>query len=318
MQLASGLAPSRTTFARILLRPILLRPILLRPILLGPILLGLAMAMSACVSVQPAPRDVAATEPIILHASAQKLRGGKLDNLLITTGKTVGDVPLTTKTLRDVAQESRRAVVSIYVKTSTPHKVKLLPLLPALTVNLPGQGLGSGFFIHPSGYVLTNEHVVRGASQIRVQTHDAEDLGVTVVATDPVFDLALLKVMVTDRKFPTLPMGDSTAVGVGESVIAIGNPLGLGFTVTMGIISQTGRHLTTAPTGNGRRIDYMQTDAAINPGSSGGPLLTLTGAWVGVNTAGVTSAQGLAFAVPSSQVREFLNGVLEGKGKAPK
>jgi S1-C subfamily serine protease len=277
--------------------------------------LALCISLAGCVSIKPAPRSVAPTEPIVLHASAASLRGSKLESLLVTTDNTVGDVVLTTKTLRDVAQASKRAVVSIYVKTSTPHKVKLLPLIPAFTLNLPGQGLGSGFFIHPSGYVLTNEHVIRGASQIRVQTRDAEDLAVTVVATDPVFDLALLKVVVTGRTFPTLPMGDSTAVGVGEAVIAIGNPLGLGFTVTMGIISQTGRHLSAAPTGNGRRIDYLQTDAAINPGSSGGPLLTMTGAWVGVNTAGVETAQGLAFSVPSSQVREFLDDVLEGKGR---
>ncbi|MHC4077029.1 MAG: S1C family serine protease [Planctomycetota bacterium] len=281
--------------------------------------LSLALCLSLVVvgcSVTPAPRSVASNEPIVLHASAKVLRGSKLGDVLVTTDKTVGNVPLTTNGLRDVAQKSKRAVVSIYVKTTSPHRVKLLPLLPAFTLDLPGRGLGSGFFIHSSGYVLTNEHVIRGASQIRAMTRDAEDLALTVVATDPVFDIALLKVVATNRTFPTLPMGDSTSVGVGEAVIAIGNPLGLGHTVTMGIISQTGRHLSAAPAADGRRIDYMQTDAAINPGSSGGPLVTMNGAWVGVNTAGVTTAQGLAFAVPSSQVREFLNGVLKGKGKS--
>jgi len=277
--------------------------------------LGLSLAVVGC-SVTPAPRSVVSNEPVVLYASAKVLRGGQPGDILVSTDNAVGNVPLTTKTLRDVAQRSKRAVVSIYVKTSSPHRVKLLPLLPAFTINLPGQGLGSGFFIHPSGYVLTNEHVIRGASNIRAMTLDAEDLALTVVAKDPVFDIALLKVVAKDRTFPTLPMGDSTSVGVGEAVIAIGNPLGLGHTVTMGIISQTGRHLSAAPAADGRRIDYMQTDAAINPGSSGGPLVTMTGAWVGVNTAGVTTAQGLAFAVPSSQVREFLGGVLKGKGKS--
>ena len=277
--------------------------------------LSVAVALASC-SVTPVPRSVAPNEPVILHASAKVLRGGKTEDVVLTADKTVGDLPLTTNGLRDVAQKSKQAVVSIFVSSKTPHRVKLLPLLPSFTLNLPGQGLGSGFFIHPSGYILTNEHVIRGASKIRAMTRDAEDLAVTVVATDPVFDLALLKVVATNRTFPTLPMGDSTSVGVGEVVIAIGNPLGLGHTVTLGIISQTGRHLTAAPAGDGRRIDYMQTDAAINPGSSGGPLLTMTGAWVGVNTAGITTAQGLAFAVPSSQVREFLGGVLKGKGKS--
>jgi S1-C subfamily serine protease len=276
---------------------------------------SLALAVVGC-SVTPAPRSVPSNELIVLHASAKALRGGQPGDVLVTTANTVGNVPLTTKGLREVAQKSKRAVVSIYVKTTSPHRVKLLPLLPAFTINLPGQGLGSGFFIHPSGYVLTNEHVIRGASKIRAMTLDAEDLALTVVAKDPVFDIALLKVVAKNRTFPTLPMGDSTSVGVGEAVIAIGNPLGLGHTVTMGIVSQTGRHLSAAPAGDGRRIDYMQTDAAINPGSSGGPLVTMTGAWVGVNTAGVTTAQGLAFAVPSSQVREFLDGVLKGKGES--
>jgi len=277
--------------------------------------LTLSLAVVGC-SVKPAPRAVASNEPVILYASAKVLKGSQTGDVLVTTDKTVGDIALTTAALRDVAGKSKRAVVSIYVKSSSPHRVKLLPLLPAFTMDLPGAGLGSGFFIHPSGYVLTNEHVVRRASQINVMTRDAEDLAVTVVATDPVLDLALLKVVVKDRTFPTLPMGDSTAVGVGEAVIAIGNPLGLGHTVTMGIISQTGRHLKAAPAGDGRRIDYLQTDAAINPGSSGGPLVTMTGAWIGVNTAGITTGQGLAFAVPSNQVREFLAGVLAGKGKS--
>ncbi len=156
--------------------------------------------------------------------------------------------------------------------------------MPGFTVNVPGEGLGSGFFIHPSGYILTNEHVIRDASQMHGMTSAGETLELTLVAVDPVYDLALLKTTVTGRKFEVLPMGDSEAAGVGEPVIAVGNPLGLGHTVTFGIVSQTDRNLTALPADGGRRIDYIQTDAAINPGSSGGPLINLSGQWIGVNT----------------------------------
>jgi S1-C subfamily serine protease len=186
-----------------------------------------------------------------------------------------------------------------------------------LPVRLPGTGLGSGFFIHPSGYLLTNNHVIKAAVDIRVLTRDGVDLGVIVVARYPVFDLALLKIKDSNREFPVIPMGDSEAVGVGDLVIAVGNPLGLGHTVTSGIISQTGRNLSGVLDKDkaARQIRFIQTDTAINPGSSGGPLITLTCAWVGVNTAGVTEAQGIGFAVPSSQVREFLDKIRAGKGQ---
>ena len=184
-----------------------------------------------------------------------------------------------------------------------------------IPVRLPGTGLGSGFFIHPSGYLLTNNHVIKDAEQIRVLTRDEADFGVIAVARDPVFDLALLKIQGAEREFHVLPMGDSEAVGVGDLVIAVGNPLGLGHTVTSGIISQTGRDLSGVSDEEARRIRFIQTDTAINPGSSGGPLITLTGAWVGVNTAGITEAQGIGFAVPSSQVREFLDKIRAGKGQ---
>jgi S1-C subfamily serine protease len=176
-------------------------------------------------------------------------------------------------------------------------------------------GLGSGFFIHPSGYLLSNNHVIKDATEIRTLTRDGADLSVIVVARDPVFDLALLKILGSEREFPVLPMGDSEAVGVGDLVIAVGNPLGLGHTVTSGIISQTERNLSGVSDEEARQIRFIQTDTAINPGSSGGPLITLTGAWVGVNTAGVTEAQNIGFAVPSTQVQEFLDKVRAGEGQ---
>jgi S1-C subfamily serine protease len=276
-----------------------------------------ALLSAGCVTLEDQEARFPVEGPVLLHPPARDLLGARPGDLLVETKDTVANVPLHSQLLRQVAEKSGRSVVSIYVKTKTPARVRLLPIrIPGLglPVRLPGVGLGSGFFIHPSGYFLTNNHVIQDAEQIRVLTRDGTDFGVIVVARDPVFDLALLKVQGSKREFSVLPMGDSGAVGVGDLVIAVGNPLGLGHTVTSGIISQTGRNLSGVSDEEARRIRFIQTDTPINPGSSGGPLITLTGAWIGVNTAGVTEAQGIGFAVPSSQVREFLDQVRAGKG----
>ncbi len=222
------------------------------------------------------------------------------------------------RTIQEVVADS--AVVSIYVKTETPVKVRLIPIKFSFTgipASLPGIGLGSGVFIHPSGYLLSNEHVIRNAAEIRVLTSDGKDHVARIVATDPVYDLALLKIESSNKTpFFYLPMGDSTAVRGGDHVIAVGNPLGLGHTVTAGIISHTGRILFEEKDMDGRYVRYIQTDVAINPGSSGGPLITLAGAWVGLNTAQIADSQGIGFTVPSSQVKEFIANVLVGNGTA--
>ena len=282
---------------------------------LNPACFVLAVLLTAGCSLQPVARVVSPLDPMRIHAAAATLKGKPTEDLVVIGGEAPADVPLTTAIVRNLAEKCGKSVVSIFVKTSTPHQGRLLRLLPAFTVDLPGQGLGSGFFIHPSGYVLTNEHVIRGASRIHAMTKGGESLEMIVVAEDPVYDLALLKATVSGRKFDALPMGSSAAAGVGEPVIAVGNPLGLGHTVTSGIVSQTNRGLTTAPTAGGRRIGYIQTDAAINPGSSGGPLITMSGQWIGVNTATIATAQGLSFSVPSHQAQEFLKAVLEGRGE---
>lgn len=274
--------------------------------------------LTGCVSLDE--KKIPPDAPISLHAGAQKLAGIPPVNLYIESQLTVSDAPLRSRTIQRVAETAGPTVVSIYVRTETPVKVRLIPIkLPftGLPAKLPGIGLGSGFFIHPSGYVLSNEHVIRNAAEIHVMTQDGTDHLAQVVATDPVYDLALLKVTAKGKTpFAFLPMGDSTAVRGGDHVIAVGNPLGFGHTVTAGIISHTGRSLFEEKEVNGRYVRYIQTDAAINPGSSGGPLITLTGSWVGLNTAQIADSQGIGFTVPSSQVREFLSNVLEGNGQS--
>jgi serine protease Do len=168
----------------------------------------------------------------------------------------------------------------------------------------PGQrrmvrGLGSGFVINPDGYIVTNNHVVDGATDIRVKISDGRELTAKVVGRDEKTDLALIKVDATG--LPVIPLGDSSRLEVGEPVMAVGNPFGLEQTVTTGIVSATGRTI-----GEGPYDDFIQTDASINPGNSGGPLINARGEAVGINAAivsGTGGSVGIGFAIPTNLVK---------------
>ena len=279
------------------------------------ILTVLVLFGTGCVSEERAGSQ--ADAQTILYPAAEDLRGVGLQDVAVLTDGMIDDRPLTTNLIRKVADEARDAVVSIYVKSNKPYRLHILPFNPlgGIPVTVPGFGLGSGFFIHPSGYIMTNDHVIKDAEQIKILTGSGQDYDVVVVAREPAYDLALLKVSDSTRQdFKGLPLGNSDIIDAGDMVIAIGNPLGLGHTVTSGIISQTYRNLSGEPEENGRHVDFIQTDTAINPVSSGGPLITLNGACVGVNTAMVAVAQGICFAVPSNQVLEFIENVRAGRG----
>ncbi|MCB9779555.1 MAG: Do family serine endopeptidase [Alphaproteobacteria bacterium] len=163
------------------------------------------------------------------------------------------------------------------------------------------QGSGSGFIIGEDGYVLTNNHVVDDADTVTVTLADEREFTATVVGTDPRTDVALVHID-TDEPLPTVPLGDSDGLRVGDWVVAIGNPFGLTHTVTTGIVSAKGRVI-----GAGPYDDFIQTDASINPGNSGGPLFDLSGRVVGINTAISAMGQGIGFAVPIDQVEEILD-----------
>ncbi|WP_305043574.1 DegQ family serine endoprotease [Geoalkalibacter sp.] len=154
------------------------------------------------------------------------------------------------------------------------------------------QSLGSGFIISADGYILTNDHVVSGADEIRVRLSDGRSFDATLRGTDAKLDLALLKID-TGEKLPVAPLGNSEELKIGEWVMAIGNPFGLNQTVTVGIVSAKGRVI-----GAGPYDDFIQTDASINPGNSGGPLFNMRGEVVGINTAIVAQGQGIGFAIP--------------------
>jgi serine protease Do len=279
------------------------------------LLFQLLVVVTGCVS--PEREGSQADAQIILHPAASDLRGVAQRDVVVVTGGVIEDRPLTTNLVRKTADDAKDAVVSIYVKSNTPYRLHILPFNPlgGIPVTLPGYGLGSGFFIHPSGYIITNNHVIKDADQIKILTSSGQDYDVVVVARDPAYDLALLKMSGSRRQdFNVLPLGDSDAIDAGDMAIAVGNPLGLGHTVTSGIISQTYRSIRGEPDENGRHVDFIQTDTAINPGSSGGPLITLNGSCVGVNTAIIAVAQGIGFAVPSNQVLEFIDNVRAGRG----
>jgi len=160
---------------------------------------------------------------------------------------------------------------------------------------IPQKGTGSGFIINQEGYILTNEHVVHKADKIKVTLSDGREFTGKVIGSDMSSDMAIVKIQADH--LPTVTLGNSDELRVGEIVIAIGNPYGLQQTVTMGVVSAKGRSITAGIEGYVYR-NFIQTDTAINPGNSGGPLLNIKGEVVGINTAIIPFAQGIGFAIP--------------------
>lgn len=163
------------------------------------------------------------------------------------------------------------------------------------------QALGSGFLVDPHGYIVTNAHVVENADQVRVKLADEREFDATVKGRDKLLDLAVLQLVNAPGDLPVVSLGASDKLRVGDYVVAVGNPFGLSYTVTMGIVSAKGRTI-----GAGPYDDFIQTDASINPGNSGGPLFDLHGQVVGINTAINPNGQGIGFAIPVDTLKHVL------------
>jgi len=167
---------------------------------------------------------------------------------------------------------------------------------------LQSDSVGSGFFCDTAGNIITNAHVVEGASKILVTLSSGKVVTAKIVSIHPKVDLALLKIT-PPYSLQKARIGDSSTVEVGEWVLAVGNPFGLGRTVTVGIVSGKGRFLGLGPDDN-----FIQTDASINPGNSGGPLFNMVGEVIGVNTAIIAAGKGIGFSIPSNYLTELIDG----------
>lgn len=213
---------------------------------------------------------------------------------------------------RAAAQKASAAVVSIATATSARANPRANdPWFRFFFGDQPQQqqsGLGSGVIVSPTGYVLTNNHVVEGADEIEVTLQDARKAKAKVIGTDPETDLALLKIDLPN--LPVIVLGNSDSLFVGDQVLAVGNPFGLGHTVSAGIVSALGRNQLGINTFE----NFIQTDAAINPGNSGGALVDVNGHLLGINTAIYSrsgGSMGIGFAIPVSTARLVMDGLVK-------
>lgn len=211
----------------------------------------------------------------------------------------------------EVAAKAKSAVVNIAASRMVTRRVSPFAGDPFFqqfdigqVVKVPANSLGSAFIVHEDGYVVTNNHVVDRAREITVELADGRKLPAELISADAEADLAVLKI--SDKKpFPTIELGDSSDLMIGEPAIAIGNPMGYSHSVSTGIISALHRDLKDQ-TDHGALKNLIQTDAAINPGNSGGPLLNAYGQVIGINTAIRSDAQNIGFAIPVNLLRDLI------------
>ncbi|HEX9721561.1 MAG TPA: trypsin-like peptidase domain-containing protein [Ramlibacter sp.] len=214
--------------------------------------------------------------------------------------------------LRQAAQRASAAVVSINTSKAVRHPGANDPWFRFFFGDqgggMPQAGLGSGVIISADGYILTNNHVIEGADEIEVVLNDSRRTPAKVIGTDPDTDLAILRVSL--ERLPAVTLGNSDALQVGDQVLAIGNPFGVGQTVTSGIVSALGRNQLGINTFE----NFIQTDAAINPGNSGGALVDVNGHLMGINTAIYSRSggnMGIGFAIPVSTAKLVLEGIVK-------
>lgn len=225
------------------------------------------------------------------------------------------DVEMISQLNREYANLTRAVVPSVVsIDTAGIRTEQLVDFFGRASVrSYPTQGQGSGVIVSKEGHIITNHHVIAGQQEIRITVHGGKTYNATMIGEDTLLDIAVIKID-SNETFTPLKLGDSSSVEVGQLVFAIGNPFGLGETVTQGIISAKERSLSD------NQRDLFQTDAAINPGNSGGPLVNLTGEIIGINVAIFSvdktnpSFQGVGFSIPSNEVKESLEQIIR-KGR---
>ena len=242
------------------------------------------------------------------QSSIENLFTSRPENVTPRVVEARGDLAAGEKSVVELFEVSKGSVAYIFTESVQGQ----------LFFRRVAEGTGSGFIWDDAGHIVTNAHVVEGASRIRVQLDDSEPLPARLVGIAPSYDLAVIRLVNKPTNLRPIPVGTSGDLMVGQSVFAIGNPFGLSKTLTAGIVSALGR---TLPVSNGREIpDVIQTDAAINPGNSGGPLLDSAGRLIGVNTAILSqsgTSAGVGFAIPVDLVNEIVPQLIE-RGTLPR
>lgn len=228
-----------------------------------------------------------------------------------------GTAPVVTS-YADVIEDAQKAVVSVYSKKIVRERIVINPFLRQFFGDIPDQerrqeqtGLGSGVIVSPDGYILTNNHVVEGADELKISLTDDREFVAKVIGSDPKTDIAVIKV--DAETLPTITLADSDNIRVGDIVFAIGNPLDVGQTVTMGIVSAKGRSVGILEDVSGYE-SFIQTDAAINMGNSGGALVDAKGRLVGINSAILSPSRGnigIGFAVPINLAATVMHSLIE-------
>jgi Do/DeqQ family serine protease len=268
------------------------------------LLLSLAVSLEAARTRDARPSATPAAKPAV-----------RLDPSEIAEGARPGRVV----SYADVLDDAQKAVVSVYSTKIIKERISINPFFRQFFGNIPDQeresiqqGLGSGVIVTADGYLLTNNHVVEGADELKITLADDRDFIAKVVGSDPKTDIAVLKIDAKD--LPTVTIADSDRLRVGDVVFAVGNPLGVGQTVTMGIVSAKGRSKLGLLENVSGYEDFIQTDAAINMGNSGGALIDARGRLIGINSAILSPSRGnigIGFAIPVNLARFIMNSLVE-------
>ena len=273
--------------------------------------LAILAAFASAVGLGLAAKDAPDTKHAKQAAAPNRKPELRLDASPVSDGKSA-----VVTSYADVIESVQKAVVSIYSTKTVRERVMINPLfrqfgIPDQERESKQEGLGSGVIVSPDGYILTNNHVVEGADELKVLLSDDREFVAKVIGTDPKTDVAVVKI--DADKLPVITLADSAKTRVGDVVFAVGNPLGVGQTVTMGIISAKSRAIPGLADDGVAYQDFIQTDAAINMGNSGGALVDAKGRLVGINSAILSPTRGsvgIGFAIPTNLASSIMSSLI--------